>query len=91
MLLKMFALGIAGHKGSYFDSGWNWLDFIIVILSYISFLPSVGNLTAFRTARVMPVAITKIARSSSRAKKRKSPDTTSHRGRRDGIGCRARS
>ena len=53
MLLKMFALGVFMHKGSYLREGWNVLDFCIVILSYINFLPGFGNYTALRALRVM--------------------------------------
>ena len=53
MLLKMFALGVFMHKGSYLREGWNVLDFCIVILAYINFVPGFGNYTALRALRVM--------------------------------------
>eukprot|EP00798_Chlamydomonas_sp_ICE-L_P013776 gene13776-19684_t len=31
MILKMLAVGLIWHPGSYFKSGWNYIDFIIVV------------------------------------------------------------
>jgi hypothetical protein len=53
MLMKMFAIGVFAHKGAYLRNSWNILDFVIVILSYLNFLPAFGNYTAFRTLRVL--------------------------------------
>ena len=33
MLIKMFAMGVVGHRGSYLRDGWNDLDFFIVVVS----------------------------------------------------------
>jgi hypothetical protein len=52
MLLKWVALGVFAHPGAYIRNPWNVLDFIIVCFSYLSFHPSIGNLTAFRVLRV---------------------------------------
>lgn len=53
MCLKMVAFGVVLHEGSYFRSGWNALDFLIVVLSYLQFIPGFSNFTAFRTLRVL--------------------------------------
>ena len=53
MLLKVFSMGLVLHKGAYLRSIWNILDFCIVVLSYLNFLPGFGNFTAMRTLRVL--------------------------------------
>ena len=54
MLLKMLAFGFVGKdpKG-YFRSGWNWLDFVIVVLGWVTeFASSSSGLSALRAMRV---------------------------------------
>lgn len=34
MVLKMMALGVCFHRGSYFTSAWNWLDFVLTVAGY---------------------------------------------------------
>jgi hypothetical protein len=53
MVLKMVALGVLLHPGSYLRDPWNRLDFLIVLLMYLSFIPGFGNYTAFRALRVL--------------------------------------
>eukprot|EP00755_Sulcionema_specki_P039239 Sspe_Gene.24208::Locus_9544_Transcript_1_1_Confidence_1.000_Length_4909::g.24208::m.24208/K04851/CACNA1D; voltage-dependent calcium channel L type alpha-1D len=53
LLLKVVAQGFVVHPGSYLRSGWNRLDFIIVVLAYLAFLPGVGNYSAVRILRVL--------------------------------------
>ena len=63
MLLKMIALGVFAHEHSYLRSGWNVLDFIIVVVSLISLgmgpeskvkaLKSLRALRALRPLRVI--------------------------------------
>eukprot|EP01062_Namystynia_karyoxenos_P001522 TRINITY_DN1051_c1_g1_i1.p1 TRINITY_DN1051_c1_g1~~TRINITY_DN1051_c1_g1_i1.p1 ORF type:complete len:2267 (+),score=738.59 TRINITY_DN1051_c1_g1_i1:119-6919(+) len=53
MCLKVFALGFFMHSGSYLRSGWNQLDFIIVTMSFLAFLPWLDNYSAIRTLRVL--------------------------------------
>lgn len=36
---KIIALGFVFHKNSYLRDGWNVLDFIVVIISILNFLP----------------------------------------------------
>ena len=48
------ALKIIGqHLRGYFSSSWNWLDFIIVIISIVSLAVTSGNLRALRALRTL--------------------------------------
>ena len=38
---KIIAMGFFIHKNSYLRDAWNWLDFFIVMVSVISWLPFV--------------------------------------------------
>ena len=38
---KIIAMGFVIHKNSYLRDAWNWLDFFIVMVSVISWLPFV--------------------------------------------------
>eukprot|EP00756_Hemistasia_phaeocysticola_P019108 Hpha_TRINITY_DN15640_c10_g1::TRINITY_DN15640_c10_g1_i1::g.97884::m.97884 len=53
LCLKVYAQGFVWHPGSYLRNGWNRLDFIIVLLSGLAFVPGVGNYSAIRTLRVL--------------------------------------
>lgn len=53
MLMKIVSLGFVLHRGAYLRSGWNVLDFFIVILAYVNYLPGMANLTALRSIRVL--------------------------------------
>lgn len=58
MILKMVADGIVFHQHAYLRNVWNWLDFVIVIISMISsFTPDTGGslrtLKTLRTVRVL--------------------------------------
>ena len=52
---KLIALGFCFHKSSYLRDAWNWLDFFIVIISIIGWLPffDAGALKALRTFRIL--------------------------------------
>ena len=52
---KLIALGFCLHKNSYLRDAWNWLDFFIVIISIIGWLPffDAGALKALRTFRIL--------------------------------------
>lgn len=50
---KIIATGFVLHEYSYLRESWNVFDIIIVILSYVNWLPGVGNLTALRSVRVL--------------------------------------
>lgn len=57
MLMKMVADGIVLHEHAYLRNVWNWLDFFIVIISMIGFVPdtsgSLKTLKSLRTVRVL--------------------------------------
>ena len=59
MLIKWVALGVAAHPRSYFRSGWNWMDFIIVITSIVAIVmqyvstQDIGALGALRVLRAL--------------------------------------
>jgi len=54
MIIKMIAMGVYG-KGSYLSSGWNRLDFVIVVSGLPDFVPGLdaGALSLMRIMRVM--------------------------------------
>jgi len=39
-ILKNIALGFCLHAESYLRSSWNWLDFFVVIVSILDFIPN---------------------------------------------------
>lgn len=53
---KIVAMGFVMHKKSYMRDVWNWLDFFVVMISVIGWLPGVeGNssLKSLRTFRIL--------------------------------------
>ena len=44
MFTKIIAMGFCTNKGTYLRSGWNVMDFIIVITSWLPYIPGVGSL-----------------------------------------------
>ena len=50
MLMKMIGFGLFGKHG-YFTDGWAILDFISVVIGFISLIPNVPNLNVIRTLR----------------------------------------
>jgi hypothetical protein len=53
MIAKILALGLYGDKGSYLRDPWNVIDFVIVIMGWISISPKVENISSMRTVRVL--------------------------------------
>jgi hypothetical protein len=53
MVIKVIAMGFVWQKNSYFRDSWNKLDFVVVVAGYISLLPSVKNMSALRTFRLL--------------------------------------
>ena len=54
--VKIIAMGFVFHKKSYLREAWNVLDFFIVVVSIIGFLPIEGgadSLKALRTFRIL--------------------------------------
>ena len=52
-VIKIFAMGFIRDKNTYLRDAWNWLDFIVVVIAWISVLPGVSNLSSLRTFRVL--------------------------------------
>jgi voltage-dependent calcium channel L type alpha-1D len=52
-VLKIVSYGFIVHTSSYLRDGWNWLDFIVVIIGWIELLPNIPNLKALRTLRIL--------------------------------------
>jgi Ion transport protein len=52
---KIIAKGFIFHKNSYLRDIWNWLDFFVVCVSLLNFLPGIdsGGLKALRTFRIL--------------------------------------
>jgi hypothetical protein len=71
MILKVIALGFAMHPRAYLRSGWNVLDFVVVIVSGLSILlESINvNVSVVRVLRVLRALRT--LRSVNKAKKLK--------------------
>ena len=53
--IKIIAMGFIMHKNSYLRDPWNWLDFFVIIISLIEYLPFIdgANLKALRVLRVL--------------------------------------
>ena len=52
-VLKLLAYDFAEHPHGYFLSAWNWLDFVIVIVSLVSLLPDLSTLSSLKLLRVL--------------------------------------
>ena len=52
---KIIVMGFRGHKHAYLSDTWNKLDFVIVLISLLNFIPGLnpGFLKALRAARVL--------------------------------------
>merc|ERR1711871_1622163 len=55
MLFKFIALGVILHEHSYFRSGWNTLDGVIVLTSVMSIFMGSSNMKALRVLRLLRV------------------------------------
>ncbi|XP_048583288.1 sodium channel protein 1 brain-like isoform X2 [Nematostella vectensis] len=53
MFLKIIAKGFLFHEYAYLRDPWNWLDFVVVFLGYVTLIPNVANLSGIRTFRVL--------------------------------------
>ena len=52
-LLKVIAMGFVVHPKAYLRDGWNIIDFFVVIIGLLEFLPGSVSLKALRTIRVV--------------------------------------
>ena len=48
-------MGFVVHHNSYLRDPWNWIDFIVVILGLVEFLPLGGNASNFKALRTLRV------------------------------------
>lgn len=53
MVAKVLALGLYGASGSYLRDQWNIIDTVVVFMGWASLSPSIGNVSAMRTVRVL--------------------------------------
>ena len=53
MMVKIVAMGFWWDKGSYLSDWWNRMDFTVVVLGLLAYLPGVGNFSGMRTVRVL--------------------------------------
>ncbi|XP_071488688.1 LOW QUALITY PROTEIN: sodium channel protein 1 brain-like [Diadema antillarum] len=58
MVVKIIARGFALHSFTYLRDPWNWLDFLVILLAYITFIlqgakVDIGNFAFLRTFRVL--------------------------------------
>ena len=55
MFFKIVAMGFCFGDGAYLaSSGWNWIDFVVVVTGYTDFIPNYENdLGVFRTVRLL--------------------------------------
>ncbi|XP_064599687.1 sodium channel protein type 4 subunit alpha B-like [Liolophura sinensis] len=52
-LIKIIARGVILGQFTYLRDAWNWLDFIVITLAYLTLVLDLGNLSALRTFRVL--------------------------------------
>ncbi|GIL88323.1 hypothetical protein Vretifemale_16288 [Volvox reticuliferus] len=52
MILKIISMGFVLKKGTYLRDGWNVLDFLVVVVSYLGLIQA-HNLTGLRTIRAL--------------------------------------
>ncbi|CAF3621273.1 unnamed protein product [Rotaria sp. Silwood1] len=52
-LTKCVARGFILQKYTFLRDPWNWLDFIVITLAYITFFVDLGNIAVLRTFRVL--------------------------------------
>jgi voltage-gated sodium channel type II alpha len=53
-IIKIVARGFIMNRFSYLRDPWNWIDFIVITLAYLTiFISSLGNLSVLRTLRVL--------------------------------------
>jgi hypothetical protein len=52
---KILGMGFVVHKNAYLKDAWNWLDFFVVCVSLVNFIPNInsGGLKALRTFRIL--------------------------------------
>ena len=51
--LKVTGMGFILDQGSYLRDPWNWLDFIVVVSSLLTEIPSMKSVSGMRTFRLL--------------------------------------
>ncbi|CAH1792816.1 unnamed protein product [Owenia fusiformis] len=51
--VKILSRGYVLAQFTYLRDAWNWLDFIVIVLAYVTMFVDLGNLSALRTFRVL--------------------------------------
>ncbi|XP_048835100.1 sodium channel, voltage-gated, type I like, alpha b isoform X2 [Brienomyrus brachyistius] len=52
-LIKILARGFCVGKFTFLRDPWNWLDFSVILMAYVTEFVSLGNVSALRTFRVL--------------------------------------
>ena len=52
MIIKVIAKGLFAQEACYLRDPWNWLDGTVVVVSILSYFPSVSNVSSLRTFRL---------------------------------------
>ncbi|KAM9304816.1 sodium channel protein type 2 subunit alpha-like [Gastrophryne carolinensis] len=52
-LIKILARGFCLEKFTFLRDPWNWLDFTVILLAYVTEFVNLGNVSALRTFRVL--------------------------------------
>uniref|UniRef100_A0A4W3HQN7 Sodium channel protein n=1 Tax=Callorhinchus milii TaxID=7868 RepID=A0A4W3HQN7_CALMI len=52
-LIKMFARGFVIDNFTFLRDPWNWLDFCVIVMAYVTEFVDLGNVSALRTFRVL--------------------------------------
>uniref|UniRef100_A0A3B4EF08 Sodium channel protein n=1 Tax=Pygocentrus nattereri TaxID=42514 RepID=A0A3B4EF08_PYGNA len=52
-LIKILARGFCIGKFTFLRDPWNWLDFSVIVMAYVTEVVSLGNVSALRTFRVL--------------------------------------
>ena len=54
-IIKIVGMGFIIHKKAYLRDGWNWLDFLVVILGIFNIMPFINSNSNFKSLRVFRV------------------------------------
>lgn len=53
--VQVVAEGLVGHRNAYLWSGWNWLDFVVVVVGWLTLSGATsGGMSALRSVRTLP-------------------------------------
>uniref|UniRef100_A0A8C4NFX5 Sodium channel protein n=1 Tax=Eptatretus burgeri TaxID=7764 RepID=A0A8C4NFX5_EPTBU len=52
-MVKILARGFCIDKFTFLRDPWNWLDFIVIVMAYVTSFVDLGNVSALRTFRVL--------------------------------------